>query len=344
MNASISITQTTSLTDSQKSSLLSLAALCCQKDHISLSYPVLPEDNACHYLLADSRGKLLSALAGLPLDSSSMECIAFTHPDHRKRGYFSRLLSLAMKDWEEQDILFPVSGSCPDTMAVLASLNAELEYQEYKMEYVLSGYESFCDSPSSSNHSLLSYPAPCISLVPPSDIFSKNASWSLLLADCAASSDCPLVSDFSTAFGIPAIAGCSAVPAKLADSCCFSALQTPAKAHCHPAPHTPDKTHCHPAPHTPDKTHCHPATHTLAGSCLTSPVSQDTLCIHHVEILPDLRGRGLGFLLMSRLIYCLQKTQIRRLLLHVSGSNVPAVALYKKTGFGITETLSYYMY
>ncbi len=200
------------------------------------------------------------------------------------------------------------------------------------MEYVLSGYESFCDSPSSSNHSLLSYPAPCISLVPPSDIFSKNASWSLLLADCAASSDCPLVSDFSTAFGIPAIAGCSAVPAKLADSCCFSALQTPAKAHCHPAPHTPDKTHCHPAPHT------------LAGSCLTSPVSQDTLCIHHVEILPDLRGRGLGFLLMSRLIYCLQKTQIRRLLLHVSGSNVPAVALYKKTGFGITETLSYYMY
>ena len=54
--------------------------------------------------------------------------------------------------------------------------------------------------------------------------------------------------------------------------------------------------------------------------------------------------RQLGFLLMSRLIYCLQKTQIRRLLLHVSGSNVPAVALYKKTGFGITETLSYYMY
>lgn len=290
MNTSTTITQTKNLTHSQKSSLLSLAALCCQKDHISLSYPVLPKDNACHYLLTDSHGKLLSALAGLPFDSSAMECIAFTHPDHRKRGYFSRLLSLAMKDGEDQDILFPVSGSCPDTMAVLDSLNADLEYQEYKMEYVFPECESLCGSSPASNRSALSSPAPGTSLVPPSNILSKNASWSLLLTDCSAS------------------------PQKIA------------KPDCPPAP----------ARLTGFRR--------SAGSCLTSPVSQDTLCIHHVEILPHLRGKGLGLQLMNQLIYCLQKTHIRRLLLHVSGSNAPAVALYKKTGFGITETLSYYMY
>ena len=30
--------------------------------------------------------------------------------------------------------------------------------------------------------------------------------------------------------------------------------------------------------------------------------------------------------------------------LQVSGDNTPAVNLYKKTGFHITETLSYYLY
>ncbi|WP_243134402.1 GNAT family N-acetyltransferase [Enterocloster asparagiformis] len=35
---------------------------------------------------------------------------------------------------------------------------------------------------------------------------------------------------------------------------------------------------------------------------------------------------------------------ISTLTLQVSGDNLPALRLYKKTGFHITETLSYYLY
>ena len=69
MTPSLSITRPKILTNTQASSVLSLAALCCQNDCISLSYPVSPEDNAIHYLLTDQKGQLLSALAGSALPS-----------------------------------------------------------------------------------------------------------------------------------------------------------------------------------------------------------------------------------------------------------------------------------
>ncbi len=298
MIPSLSITRPKTLTNAQASSVLSLAALCCQNDRISLSYPVFPEDNAIHYLLTDQKGQLLSALAGIPLDCSAIECIAFTHPKHRKRGYFSRLLSLALKEWEDLDILFPVSGACPDTMAVLSALDAKLEYEEYKMEYIFPENGLCRDSFFVSRGSLLSS-----FLSPPNDIFAENACWTLFLSDCPPSLErLSKTKGASASSLLDGTGGCSARPAGSADKDC------------------------------------------IAGSCFTSPVSQNTLCIHHVEILAGLRGSGLGTLLIRQLIYCLQKTHIRRLLLHVSGSNAPAVALYKKTGFGITETLSYYMY
>lgn len=299
-----SITHTKALTNAQKSALLSLAALCRQNDRGSLSYPVSPEDNACHYLLTDQKGRLLSALAAIPLDSSTMECIAFTHPEHRKRGYFSRLLSLALKGREDLDILFPVSGGCADTMAALSALDAGLEYQEHKMEYILPedslSRASFPVSP----HSLPSAPV----LLPPDDIFMENACWPLFLSDC--------FTPFTFLTGVKGASASSRL-AKAGDS---------------------------PAPGLPALPACTAGSSFFAGSCLTSPVSRDTLCIHHVEILPRLRGKGLGTLLMDQLIRRLQKTRIRRLLLHVSGGNAPAAALYKKTGFRTTETLSYYMY
>ena len=42
MIPSLSITRPKTLTNAQASSVLSLAALCCQNDRISLSYPVFP--------------------------------------------------------------------------------------------------------------------------------------------------------------------------------------------------------------------------------------------------------------------------------------------------------------
>ena len=38
------------------------------------------------------------------------------------------------------------------------------------------------------------------------------------------------------------------------------------------------------------------------------------------------------------------RTRLTAVSLQVSGENEPALALYKKTGFRITETLSFYLY
>jgi len=39
-----------------------------------------------------------------------------------------------------------------------------------------------------------------------------------------------------------------------------------------------------------------------------------------------------------------EREGIRRICLQVSGANEPALHLYRKTGFRITEALSYYLY
>jgi len=80
------------------------------------------------------------------------------------------------------------------------------------------------------------------------------------------------------------------------------------------------------------------------GSCQVFPLSPESVCLHHVEICPALRGRGLGTAMVRLLLERLSGEGISHVVLHVSGDNAPAVALYKKTGFCITKTLSYYLY
>ena len=106
----MTLCQTKTLTDSQKNRILSLVSQCCAYDAVSLSYPVSPKENASHFLLySQKKGQpnLVSALALVPMDDSAMECIAFTHPDWRRRHYFSRLLSSALKSCHDQDLFFP---------------------------------------------------------------------------------------------------------------------------------------------------------------------------------------------------------------------------------------------
>lgn len=254
----VSTLRTTALTNLQKESLSHLADLCCLKDSIHLSYPTKEEDGAsCHYLAVDSDGILLAALALIPLDFCTSECIAFTHPEYRQRGLFSRLLSLALKECRDCDLLFPVSESCAPAMAVLNFLEAQPDHRELKMEQRLSDTLSVS----------LSYPSSFLCC--PDHIRSENARWTLLLPE-------------------------------------------------------------------PD---CLPV-----GCCLTSSVSPGCLCIHHVKIHPRMRGKGYGTALISQMLTILRASGIDRLLLQVSGDNTPAIALYKKTGFQITETLSYYLY
>ena len=79
------------------------------------------------------------------------------------------------------------------------------------------------------------------------------------------------------------------------------------------------------------------------GSCLLSP-SGSSVCLSSLHIQKNLRGKGLGTSFLSLLLPALAEEGFSRLVLQVSGSNAPALALYKKTGFRVTETLSYYLY
>lgn len=84
--------------------------------------------------------------------------------------------------------------------------------------------------------------------------------------------------------------------------------------------------------------------HGCLGSCLTTRISDTCVCLHHVEIRKSLRKRGLGTALICGLLAQLPAFGITRIILQVSGDNAPALSLYKKTGFAITQSLSYYLY
>lgn len=80
----------------------------------------------------------------------------------------------------------------------------------------------------------------------------------------------------------------------------------------------------------------------VIGACRLFPLGPSCFCLHHVEIGSDFRGKGWGGKLMDALSGLLPPGS--RIILQVSSLNLPAMALYKKTGFRITETLSYYLY
>lgn len=82
----------------------------------------------------------------------------------------------------------------------------------------------------------------------------------------------------------------------------------------------------------------------ILGSCQLSPAGCGCLCLHHVEIQTPFRKQGYGYAMLSLLFQHLAAKNVKRLILQVSKDNTPALALYKKTGFGITETLSTYLY
>lgn len=82
----------------------------------------------------------------------------------------------------------------------------------------------------------------------------------------------------------------------------------------------------------------------LAGKFMLSGPGPDTVYFYGFEICDGLRGKGYGTQALCQLIGMLAKNQIKNLSLQVSEQNKAAVELYKKTGFQITETLSYYVY
>ena len=66
--------------------------------------------------------------------------------------------------------------------------------------------------------------------------------------------------------------------------------------------------------------------------------------LYGLEILPRHRKKGLGTWFLYHIMSRLAGQGCRRLRLQVSGTNAPALGFYRKTGYRITETLSYYLY
>lgn len=296
----VSITETGTLSEKQEADVRLLAETCCRRGHFRLSYPADDgtEEAARHWLAYGDDGMLLAALGLLCYEDSLAECTAFTHPDFRNRGLFSRLFGKALDFCGECDILFPVSGGCPDTSATLRALGAELESEEFQMELLLEedAFPFAGISGGSDGLALIkSAPGQCGGE-------PGLAVWQLF--NSAAGS--------RNAGGVPLSDGCGSSRDSCIPTSCGSSqdFRTP----------------------------------TLCGSCQTSRVSDSCACLHHVEVLPDFRRQGYGRRLLGLLFPALYQEGIRRVILQVSGSNGAAIALYKKTGFRITETLSFYLY
>ena len=67
-------------------------------------------------------------------------------------------------------------------------------------------------------------------------------------------------------------------------------------------------------------------------------------CFYGFQVAPALRGQKIGEETLLLALEALRGRGLSSLFLHVSGDNTAALGLYQKTGFRITETLSYYLY
>lgn len=83
------------------------------------------------------------------------------------------------------------------------------------------------------------------------------------------------------------------------------------------------------------------------GSCYLD-ARKERAYFYGLEIREELRGNGLGSACLSIFLDALfkqpEEKRPEKLFLQVSGLNEPAMALYTKAGFHITESLSYYVY
>ncbi|MFR5601587.1 MAG: GNAT family N-acetyltransferase [Lachnospiraceae bacterium] len=81
----------------------------------------------------------------------------------------------------------------------------------------------------------------------------------------------------------------------------------------------------------------------VVGSCRLL-LSGPSVYFYEFQVKEELRGQTFGTRILQTLLCRLKSQGIQTVSLQVSGLNTPALALYRKTGFRITETLSYYLY
>lgn len=137
----MNITKHIKLTEKQKLAMLELAEICQLKESISVQlYPEETDENQIFYLLTDEQQQLISFLS---LTCYEEECLvyAFTHPDHRRKGYFDLLFDQAYEENIGPAFLFTVDDNCKDALAVLQKLECIRTETEYLLQYRITGSE-----------------------------------------------------------------------------------------------------------------------------------------------------------------------------------------------------------
>ncbi len=135
----MNIINTTKLDSTQITDIRSLIADCKKYEKLTLEYPF--DDEECLNLLLYDNLKLISAVAFLQIDGKLFECIAFTNPSDRKKGYTSQLLDAGINILKEKSkhitINFICDDLCPAAKAYLKNINAKLLDTQLKMSAIL---------------------------------------------------------------------------------------------------------------------------------------------------------------------------------------------------------------
>lgn len=134
---------TNTLTSEQIIEITSLEELAFEKENLKNHVPLSNKFNfnksfPCFYL-GYEKNKLVAFLLTFIPTSFEAEILAFTHPNHRKRGYFHNLFDVAKNNLSQigiNNVLFVVENGASDALKVLNKLKIyALDHSEYKMYY-----------------------------------------------------------------------------------------------------------------------------------------------------------------------------------------------------------------
>lgn len=121
-----------SLDSFRKDQIQTMVNTCTAHDHTSLSFPF---EDASLFLFSEYDGRIVSAIAFVPVDDLLFECSAFTDPEFRGQGLFSALLDQGIQELpEDSELLFYVDQKDRNTAAVLEAIGAEQDSEEHMME------------------------------------------------------------------------------------------------------------------------------------------------------------------------------------------------------------------
>ncbi len=243
------------------------------------------------------------------VDSASVpaaeaECIGFTAPEFRRRGFFEKLVNAAADYLGDTDMLFPLRSDDDESRAALEALGAEPLSEEYRMEREFSADEVSAGELSSPEQKHSSPELSCCHL-------------SMVAEEDGTGGIC-----FTFYLHDEEEEGETAVPAG-----------TPAAG-----------TETAAAPENTATGKIEPASAPVQAGICRILREADAACFYGFEIAPSLRGKGLGNEALSMVLTFLASQGIRKIFLHVSADNTPALKLYQKAGFRVTERLEYWIY